>query len=131
MGDSEWCQLCDAWPCVCGYANLREQAIEKVISPGQNIPALIESETNAIQALLLSKNKAYGNSAFEPVGIFAPSDALALIATRADDKLSRIKNMGGMVAALRGDISGAGEDAVLDLIGYLILARIAARMNIS
>lgn len=103
----------------------REKAIDKAIGPdAPDIPAAIAAECDALRALLLSKNKTYGNSAFEPIGVFADSDALALIATRADDKLSRIKNMGGLVHCLRND---TGEDAVQDLLGYLILARIAAK----
>lgn len=77
-------------------------------------------------ALLLRKNKAYGNSALEPAHIFASADALEQIAIRCDDKIKRIKNMGGLAAVLRSG-SEDNEDTVLDLLGYLILARIAAK----
>lgn len=63
--------------------------------------------------MLLAKNRAYGNSALQPLRIFSKAPASAQIRTRIDDKLSRISN---------GDTS---EDAVLDLIGYLILLRIS------
>lgn len=67
--------------------------------------------------LLLEKNKAYGNSALEPIGVFArglpPS---TLIRTRLDDKLNRLK---------KGE--AAGEDVVWDLMGYLVLLRIAEK----
>lgn len=75
-----------------------------------------------IAELLISKNKQYGNSAYSPIGVFATTDhQLSLIATRADDKLGRIRNMGGLVSAMDGS-APAGEDAVLDLVGYLVLA---------
>lgn len=78
---------------------------------------MIEQECDAIKALLLGKNKAYGNSALDPVRIFAKDlDAEAQIRVRLDDKLSRLS---------RG--ADAGEDTVLDLIGYLILLRVAKR----
>lgn len=69
-----------------------------------------------IRDMLLAKNEAYGDSAMSPVRIFsraAPEDALLV---RIDDKLSRVA---------RGD--AAGEDVVLDMIGYLVLLRIARR----
>jgi hypothetical protein len=78
--------------------------------------AAIEAECDAIKALLLEKNKCYGNSAFEPLGIFARDMQVEdMIRVRIDDKLSRIK---------KGREWG-GEDTILDLIGYLILLRIA------
>lgn len=66
--------------------------------------------------MLLEKNKAYGSSIFNPINIFAKdSTPLQLIHTRIDDKLSRLA---------RGS-QYAEEDAVLDLVGYLILELIA------
>lgn len=84
----------------------------------------IERECDALKQLLLDKNAAYGDSAIKPLGIFAGGDALSLIAVRIDDKLSRIRNMGGITA--RAD---AAEDTILDLAGYLILARVAAAQD--
>ncbi len=75
----------------------------------------IVSTALAIAKLLLEKNAAYGDSALNPVRIFArDTDALSQILVRIDDKLSRLQ---------RG--SAAGEDVELDLLGYLILLRIA------
>jgi len=71
---------------------------------------------NKIKVLLLLKNKAYGDSALEPVRIFSKSDSLDGLLVRIDDKLSRIKNVG--VA------SNATEDTLLDLIGYLVLLKV-------
>ena len=66
-----------------------------------------------IEELLLAKNKAYGNSAAEPINIFAKTDPMEQINIRIDDKLNRIK---------KGS-EYAGDDTELDLIGYLILKR--------
>ncbi len=54
----------------------------------------IKRYTDRIQEMLISKNKAYGSSALEPLNIFSkgkPSDSLC---ARIDDKLARIKNVG-------------------------------------
>lgn len=76
----------------------------------------IAAECDAIKAMLLAKNDAYGNSALEPVRVFSSASAEEQLRVRIDDKLSRI---------VRGH--AAGEDAVLDLIGYLVLLRVASR----
>ena len=71
-----------------------------------------------IEAMLLEKNKKYGNSALEPMRIFSKASTTEQLLVRIDDKLSRIS-------------SGQkdNEDAVLDLIGYLILFRIAKKSS--
>ena len=74
----------------------------------------IRRQCAEVLEMLLAKNAAYGNSALDPVRVFSRSDAAEQIRVRIDDKLSRLA---------RG--SNAGEDVVLDLIGYLILLRIA------
>lgn len=74
----------------------------------------IEKVCDDIKELLIRKNQAYGNSALEPLRIFSQADASEQIKVRIDDKISRIKNQVG-----RDD-----EDAILDLIGYLILYKI-------
>jgi hypothetical protein len=80
----------------------------------------ISEECDALKAMLLEKNRAYGSSALSPVRIFAKSDTVEQIRVRIDDKLSRL---------MRG--SAAGEDVVKDLLGYLILLRIATRKQAS
>lgn len=77
---------------------------------------LITEECDALKALLLAKNAAYGNSALEPLRIFSKADTAEQIRVRLDDKLSRLA---------RG--SAAGEDVEQDLLGYLILLRVARR----
>jgi hypothetical protein len=69
-----------------------------------------------IKLLLLEKNAKYGNSAVEPISIFSKQDNAAAICARIDDKLSRIANSG---------LNDSTEDTLDDLIGYLILLKIA------
>ena len=78
--------------------------------------AMIVEECRSIEKLLLDKNRAYGNSATDPVRIFSKVSTVEQILVRIDDKLSRLS---------RGTASG--EDVELDLIGYLILLRVARR----
>lgn len=65
--------------------------------------------------MLVAKNKAYGNSALEPLRCFSKASSKEAILVRIDDKLSRI---------MRGQ--DIGEDTVMDLIGYLVLLRLAS-----
>jgi len=71
---------------------------------------------NEVRDLLLRKNAAYGDSALKPSNIFARGSAVDNIACRIDDKLMRIKNRG---------LNDETEDTLQDLIGYLILLKIA------
>ena len=66
--------------------------------------------------LLIEKNNSYGDSALNPANIFAKGDAVDNLCARIDDKLMRIKTQG---------FRGYGEDNIKDLIGYLILLKIA------
>ena len=71
--------------------------------------------------MLIAKNKQYGNSAIEPIGVFANGSAEELIRVRIDDKLNRL---------IQGDDSiEDDEDVILDLIGYLVLLLITMRNN--
>lgn len=80
----------------------------------------IADECDAVKAMLLDKNKNYGNSALDPVRVFSKADTVEQILVRLDDKLSRLK---------RG--AEAGEDITLDIIGYLVLLRIAKRRGVT
>ena len=64
-----------------------------------------------IKVMLLRKNIAYGDSALEPVRVFSKADPEEQILVRIDDKLSRIQK----------GFEYPEEDAVENLIGYLIL----------
>ena len=80
------------------------------------ITTKIATTCEDIKTLLLEKNAKYGNSAVEPISIFSKQDNAAAICARIDDKLSRIKNSG---------LNDATEDTLDDLIGYLVLLKIA------
>ena len=69
---------------------------------------------NEVAEMLIKKNRDYGNSALDPVRIFSKTDTIEQLNVRMDDKLSRLA---------RG--SNAGEDPEWDLIGYLVLKRVA------
>ena len=69
-----------------------------------------------IKTMLLEKNAKYGDSAVEPINVFSKQDNAAAICARIDDKLSRIANSG---------INDDTEDTLDDLIGYIILLKIA------
>lgn len=79
---------------------------------------LILEESEAVRDLLIKKNEAYGDSALNPANIFAKGNAIENLCCRIDDKLMRIK--------MRG-ITDETEDTVQDLIGYLILLKVALR----
>lgn len=70
-----------------------------------------------VEALLLAKNEAYGNSALDPVRIFSRATPEEAILVRLDDKLSRLA---------RGH-EYPGDDTLLDLVGYLVLLLVARR----
>jgi hypothetical protein len=76
----------------------------------------VKATLDDVAVILLEKNKAYGNSALDPVRYFSKADAAEQIKVRIDDKLSRI---------MRGSAEAFNEDVVLDLIGYLVLLRVA------
>ena len=75
----------------------------------------IRAKCAEIAEFLVEKNRAYGDSALQPVAIFARGEAEDLIRVRIDDKLNRIRNAP----------EAFGEDPVRDLIGYLVLFEIA------
>ena len=78
--------------------------------------SLIAEICNDIRDLLLTKNRAYGNSALNPIRVFSKADAKEQILVRIDDKLNRIKQ--------GNDILDNDEDVIQDLIGYLILLKV-------
>ena len=76
---------------------------------------LIAQECDAVKEMLLAKNLKYGNSAIEPCRFFSNADPIEQINVRLDDKLSRL---------LSGRLD-EDEDVELDIMGYLVLKRIA------
>lgn len=87
----------------------------------KEVQALIEQECDAVKELLLAKNREYGNSALEPIGIFSGLSAEEQIDVRIDDKLKRIQTIRDL------EELKVHEDTEQDLIGYLVLKRVARR----
>lgn len=79
----------------------------------------IREECQALADMLVKKNEAYGDSALNPRRIFSRADPLEQIKVRLDDKLSRLAN------SKDGEVDSFGEDVEKDLLGYLILLRVA------
>lgn len=75
---------------------------------------MIREACNEMAERLIAKNRAYGNSAMEPVRVFSKADPLEQINVRLDDKLSRI---------MKGE-EYEGDDNEFDLEGYLVLKRV-------
>jgi hypothetical protein len=75
----------------------------------------IWSTCHEIAHMLIEKNISYGNSALEPARIFSTADSTEQLKVRIDDKLNRVKNNQGY----------AGDNDIDDLIGYLVLYKIA------
>jgi len=80
---------------------------------------LIADECDAIKLMLLEKNRKYGDSALHPTRVFSKASAVEQILVRIDDKLAR-------VASAQAD---EDEDVIMDLVGYLVLLRIARRRH--
>jgi hypothetical protein len=67
--------------------------------------------------MLKDKNESYGDAALNPIRVFSEVDSTEQIKVRIDDKLTRI---------YKGRDFG-NEDTVEDLIGYLVLLKIAIK----
>lgn len=86
-------------------------------SPQQRFQSDLREELDRIFALLAEKNRKYGDSALNPKQTFSRAHPLELINIRIDDKLNRIQNRQ----------NDEDEDVDLDLIGYLLIRRIAQK----
>jgi hypothetical protein len=75
----------------------------------------ILNECLEVAGMLIKKNISYGDSALNPMRLFATSDSVEQLKVRIDDKLNRINHAQGF----------AGDNDIDDLIGYLILLKIA------
>ena len=83
----------------------------------------IADECDNIKELLLTKNREYGNSVFEPVQLFCQAPPSEQIRVRIDDKISRIRATAGTDPVIK-------EDTIGDLIGYLVILKVAMRLEI-
>jgi hypothetical protein len=70
--------------------------------------------------LLIFKNRSYGDSALHPSRIFSKTDNVEQLLVRIDDKLSRIQN----------GHDWPGDNEIDDLLGYLILLKIAKERSV-
>lgn len=77
----------------------------------------IKQVCDEIAALLIKKNNSYGDSAMNPIRVFSRQAPVEGIKIRIDDKLSRLKGGNGEF----------NEDTELDLLGYLVLLRVARK----
>jgi hypothetical protein len=72
-----------------------------------------------LKEFLIIKNNSYGNSALDPVRIFSKLNNVEQLLIRIDDKLSRFA---------RGN-EFPGDNDIDDLLGYLVLLKVAHRNN--
>lgn len=85
---------------------------------GQTFESRLDRVLGELREMLIAKNRAYGNSALDPVRVFSQANPAEQIRVRLDDKISRL---------VRG--SAAGEDVATDLVGYIVLLRIAEQIE--
>lgn len=90
--------------------------IEETLSDSQKE---IITVCDGIRDMLVEKNRKYGDSALHPTRIFSRVSAVEQINVRIDDKLSR-------KLSSQGD---EDEDIEQDLIGYLVLKRVALNLQ--
>lgn len=77
----------------------------------------LDSVLGGIRELLIEKNRKYGDSALSPSRIFSRGSPKEQLKVRIDDKLTRIMNQQ----------DDEDEDVITDLIGYLVIYKIAER----
>jgi hypothetical protein len=75
----------------------------------------VQDVLRVLKVMLLEKNRKYGDAALNPKRILSRASAVEQIKVRIDDKLSRLAN----------EQADEDEDVVWDLLGYLVLLRIA------
>ena len=99
------------------FADVKKFSCEDLYLRSIGAPAgnQIWSACHDIAHMLIEKNISYGNSALEPARIFSTADSAEQLKVRIDDKLNRVKNNQGY----------AGDNDIDELIGYLILYKIA------
>lgn len=84
-----------------------------------NTQQVIRQVCNDLADFLVEKNRSYGSSFSEPIGIFSKVGAREQLAIRIDDKINRLA---------KGN-EYATDDTVLDLTGYLVLLMVLERME--
>lgn len=82
-----------------------------------NFERELRQVTEEIIAVLLEKNRKYGDAALNPIRVFSKQNSLEQINVRLDDKLSRMANRQ----------NDEDEDVDLDILGYMLLKQIAKK----
>jgi hypothetical protein len=72
-----------------------------------------------IQKMLLEKNRKYGDSALNPSRVFSKANPEEQLKVRIDDKISRMQQQ----------TTDDDEDVINDLIGYLVLLKVARQIT--
>ncbi len=85
------------------------------LSPFSSTAIEIRKACDAVAEMLIKKNASYGDSALSPIRCFSRADSIEALKVRIDDKLSRL---------MRGN-GEFNEDQEQDIMGYLVLLRIA------
>ena len=86
-----------------------------LLTVGTSAGRQILDSCHEIAHMLIKKNISYGNSALEPVRIFSKAGPREQLHVRIDDKLNRL---------MKGT-EYPGDNDIDDLIGYLILLKVA------
>ena len=104
------------------YEDMKDFKCEDLYLHSVGAPAgnAIWQACHGIAQMLIEKNYSYGNSALEPVRIFSKASAREQLYVRIDDKLSRL---------MKG-ANYPGDNDIDDLIGYLVLLKIARDKNV-
>lgn len=110
----DWWKSLDTFTCNSNTVSFVYEETENLDAP-MNSCEEITKVCDGVRDLLLEKNRKYGDSALDPVRIFSKADPAEQIRVRLDDKLSR----------LRSGQNDEDEDVIDDLLGYLILYKIA------
>lgn len=75
----------------------------------------LDEIVDTLRNTLKEKNRSYGGSAVNPLGIFTKASVKERLCIRIEDKLKRIEALG---------LRGFDEDNLNDLIGYLLILKI-------
>lgn len=107
-------------PVFCGNSLVEGGFTGEYRSPAKSeFHAKVRKELKDVEDLLVEKNESYGNSALDPINVFSRASSTEQLRVRIDDKLNRLYH-----GKEYGD-----EDTVTDLIGYLVLLKIAEAEN--
>jgi hypothetical protein len=87
------------------------------VPPSGNFELEVRKVLSDLGDLLIEKNRKYGDSALNPKRVFSRASTVEQIRVRLDDKISRLINQQ----------MDEDEDVEWDLMGYLVLLRIAKR----